>query len=336
MIVNSTSAAYQWELPIQERLSNRIVAVMQEIVADNEMRMKNYQQDISLLNRGCFYGNDYYKALKATNDEPRLEDYLKKGSFYHGYASPQHFDMEVFDEPSIQNPTATRYNFQQLKSNFTPCEGLESIRKGVSIIGCGEVCQIACYETIRNELGDDKFNALFAADSETPFTIGWSFSHPLMRLFTLKVHPTEFNKGEIVYFPNSDEYKKKHINGESSGYFTICCDGNEREFTALGLSSKGLKAHQINQKLIDEFNEKPIGVAILTQEAAELCLKNHDLARLNQLKDKQINFQEFSKAGGGKVFSKYQFNVKRIETLTKLSIQEAVETFNSLDWFYDD
>ena len=46
---------------------------------------------------------------------------------------------------------------------------LKAIRAGISLIGCGEVCQIAQYATLEEVLGTSKFDALFAADSPTPF-----------------------------------------------------------------------------------------------------------------------------------------------------------------------
>src|SRR5258706_9507521 len=119
---NPTTANYQRDLPIHERLNNRSVAVIQEIVADNEKRMKGYKGDVKLLDSGCFYANQYFKALKETNNGTRCNWFLNKGSFYHGFASSKHFNMAK----NPLSPTDTKVNLQILKKDVTPCEGLEA------------------------------------------------------------------------------------------------------------------------------------------------------------------------------------------------------------------
>jgi len=328
---NPHNVAYETHLPLRERFNNKVVAVAKEIVADTEKRMQNYRKNIKELDGGCFYPNDYFNILKQSNQTDRLTFLVNKGSFVHGRAPAKYFTME-------QNPNTSSgftQNYFVLNKGVTPSAGLKAIRDGLSLIGCGEICQIAYYEALKSELGEDKFDVLFAADSKTPLSIGFNSSrNPLLPLFLLKDVPQHFSKGEMVRFENTPYYLIKHINGESSGFNTICCDstqGQER-FTTMGLNSQGSTAQQVKQKLFDDFNEKPIGPKIMTQEVAKRSFGKYSTDYLKttaELENVQMDYQEFSETKGGSIPLSLEMNIERITQLAAEPLESVSKLFNS-------
>jgi hypothetical protein len=314
-----------------ERFNNRVVEVIKEIVADNFRRMQPDIDSKDALNGGCFYGNEYYRILKNRGEVDRLNWFLNKGSFFHGYASPKHFTM-LNDREKVTKITP---NFFLIKKGVTPCEALDAIRKGISFIGCGEACQIAYYEGIKTLFGEEKFNALFSANSKSPFAIGLdSLRNPLNVLFTHTENPDVINKGEMAFYSNTPSYSLKHINGEAAAYCAMCCDATvgEETFTTLGLAPGGSTASEISQKLLDEYNAAPINNEIVTQEVGLRILNSFPaqaLALSKLLADKKFDMESFSQSGGGKLLRKYVPDFQRIAQLEKLSLEKAVELFNS-------
>lgn len=328
---NPETVAYEAHLPLRERFNNKVVAVAKEIVADSEKRMQNYRKNIKELNGGCFYPTEYFKILKQTNQTARLEFLVKKGSFFHGRAPTKYFTKE-------QNPNSSSgftQNFFVLKKGVTPSAGLKAIRDGLSLIGCGEICQIAYYEALKSELGEEKFDLLFAADSKTPLSIGFSSNkNPLLPLFLLKDEPQRFRKGEMVRFENTSYYRIKHINGESPGFNAICCDETQGQetFTTMGLNSQGSTAPQVKQKLFEEFNEKPIGPEIMTQEVAARLFAKYTSEYLETtavLENTQMTLQEFLEVGGGNIPLSLELNTERITQIASEPIESVAKLFNS-------
>ncbi len=330
--INPNTVAYETHLPLKERFVNKVVEVVKRIVADNEMRTQNHPENFRLLKKGCFYPNDYFKILSQDPLRKDWSDFLvDQGSFFHGHASFSHFKLKQ----QAASSTGFQGNCFILKKGITASEGLQAIREGLSLIGCGETCQIAYYEALKCELGEAKFNAIFAADSETPLTISWdSYGNPLLPLLFATESPQRFDKGQIVYFNNTDYYPCKHVNGEASGFYTICCDPTpgQETFTTLGLSSKGSKPVEINQKMADEFNAKPIGTEFMTQEVAARQLKTFPLgkiAQIQQLKDYQIDCAEFSATRGGQMLFGFEPNLDRIAQLAAEPLGSVAKLFHS-------
>src|SRR6185295_4599034 len=172
-------------------------------------------------------------------------------------------------------------------------------------------------------------------DSKTPLSIGFNSSrNPLLPLFLLKDVPQHFSKGEMVRFENTPYYLIKHINGESSGFNTICCDstqGQER-FTTMGLNSQGSTAQQVKQKLFDDFNEKPIGPKIMTQEVAKRSFGKYSTDYLKttaELENVQMDYQEFSETKGGSIPLSLEMNIERITQLAAEPLESVSKLFNS-------
>lgn len=323
--VSSKSVFCQKELNLGEGINNRVVEIIKEIVSDNEHRVNNCKENIQLLGEGCFYPNTYFRLLKDNHQQQRLDYFIKKGSFYYGYASLKHF-------------TIVAHNHFILKNDVTPCDGLRAIRKGFTFIGCGEICQMAYYEAIKDAVGEAKFNALFSASSKTPLRFHWdSTQNPLFRLFKFRLDPNSFSKGELVSFANTQSYQKKHLIGDAQGYNAICCDPTpgQETFTTLGLASKGMTRLQISEKLLSDFNEQPKAIDTVTPELRDRLLKDLSpgiIEMTRQLKDAQMDKEEFLKTGGGAIAIGCALNVLRIDELARLSLKEAVQRFASWEF----
>ena len=164
------------EKQVRERLTEIAVATVRAIAADNQERMAGFKNNVQLLKSGVFYPNDYFMALETMKQAPRIDQFIKTGTFFHGIAPASHFGMQK----DLQKPTGIRPVHFILKPGAKPSEALAAIRQGLSLLSCGETCQIGFYEAIRGVLGTEKFDMLFAADSPQLLS-----SSMLMRLILL-------------------------------------------------------------------------------------------------------------------------------------------------------
>lgn len=309
---------------VRDRLTATAVATVRAIVKDNEDRMARYKDkgNIQLLASGPFYGNEYFKALQATSQTARLKYYLEKGSFFHGLAPSEFFYMQ----PNALSPTQVVASRFLLKPGKKPSEALAAIRQGLSFIGCGETCKIGYYEAIREVLGTEKFDMLFASDSPTPLMIHFdsfdSRDNPLLSLFVKTIPASKISKGQIVPIPNADLYPIKHLNGEASNFVTLCCDDtpDHQTFTTLGLRSEGMTLQEVSEKLLEEFNSDPIGMEIVTKEVAAR-LRPHPFTPM--FAQKKLTPDEFAARGGGRILGTIELNAERITKLANGTFDEA-------------
>ncbi len=310
---------------VQSKFVPRVIEIVQSVATDTMHRMNGYKQDVKLLASGVFYGNEYYKALKQTNNPQRLKFLIDKGSFYHGYAPPKVFQML----PKADTPTGMLANCFVIKQGNTPSAALEALRKGITFTGCGETCQIGYWEGIKEVLGVEKFDLLFGPDSSTPLRMSFaSIDNPINCLLFKSVPAQKFSRGQIYYISNSIQYTSKHINGESDAFISLCCDDTpgKEMFATLGLSPKGNTIDQVSEILRKEFNQPPFGMVAVTQEAAQKILSDwdpKDLKIVDQLKTLQVSEQRFKATGGGQVRSSYQINAERLAQLANASPAEA-------------
>ena len=316
---------------VHERLTAKAIEIVRAIVADNTKRMDGYKQDITLLNSGVFSANEYFKALKNQNQKTNLDYFLNKGSFYHGFASPKHFDM--LRDPLL-SPTRISFNHFVLKKGVTASAALDAMRQGLSFIGSGEICQIAHYEAIKDVLGTEKFDLLFAADSSTPlrFNLDAEIS-PLTRLQITIGSPKIISKGQIVQFENTPLYQYKHINGDAGGCSALCCDDNpgKETFITPALHPNGVTHAEVSQKFLEEFNQTPVGMEIVTEEVAKRILGTYTrelISQFKKLEAVQLSAEEFAKGGGGRIVGSVAFNADRITQLANLSVKEARKQFD--------
>jgi hypothetical protein len=307
----------------QHRLAETTVRVAQEMAADNEMRMGSYTHQIEVLNEGVYYPNQYYSALKTKKQTKRLEWHKQKGNFFHGYASSKYFEQRL--DPRNLTTGIEPYSYR-IKRGVLPHEALAAFRKGPSLISCGDLCQTAFYEAIREVLGNEKFDLLFAADSPTPFHLG--FNTPSLGIYALIIPAAQRKKGDLVYFTNASSYCERHVNGEARGYVTICMsnDSPEKKYTTLGLSSQGVTVEAMKEVMLQECNAVPIGMEIVTEDMARRIIDYPPAERA-------MTMQELEQQGGGTILASLELNAERIDQLAKASLEKARRLFTQ--WHKD-
>ncbi|MFA6118945.1 MAG: hypothetical protein WCT85_06140 [Parachlamydiales bacterium] len=324
------------ELASLDRLSTVAIQNISEIVTDRARRIEGYRQDQKLLNGGIWYANEYFKLLreevqkkpleKKSFYQERLKTFLKEGSFYHGYVYSKDFQMRKVNV-SPRTPTGVLQNSYFVKDGVKSSDALKNMRKGVTFTGCGETCMLGYLEAIKEFLGVEKFDKFFSSNPQEPLIIQFAYHQPSTSLFEIKETNEPLRKGQIVYILNSKMYSKKHFNGEATGFFCICCDDTpgKETFTSLGLPIRATR-ESINQTLLSEFNEEPIGLDIIPEEATPFF--KEEVAQSQKFKDCQITIEELKKQGGGKIVGKVDFNIQRILQLKNSSLDQAPILFN--------
>lgn len=312
-----------------DRLNNKISEVIQSIVADSQKR-HDFMKNLELLSRGIFYPHDYLAALKAKKQVRRLDYFLKCDGFYNGYLNPKYFtSVADLSSPSGKKPLSF-----VLKQGADSVEALQSVRKELSLIGCGEVCQLAQYEAILDIIGVEKFKTLFSADSSTPLMLGSKLNNnPIGRLRTyiMKDNPKPeiMKKGDLLYFKNVDSYSTKHLQGSASGYNVICIDDSDEghKFTTLGLSPQGLTSSQMNEVLIQDYNSSPFTyLECLSERTKRAFLQTVgplSMALSEENSQSQISAESFEKQHGGKVTLVCELDAEKITLLANNTIEKA-------------
>jgi hypothetical protein len=223
-----------------------------------------------------------------------------------------------------------------LKKGKSPSEALETIRKGLTLTGCGEVCQIAHYEALLSVLGKEKFNALFAADSPTPLRIdAVNMKNPIYRLFqNTKIDGKPIEKGTQYHFTNSRLYIMKHPTGEARGINVLCVDDTpgKEKFIGLGLDPKGETSAQIAKRLFEEYNKSPIAFELVSRDLKIKLLRRYTPEVLAYMK--KLGFciyqrlEDFNGDGGGKCRNEIlNYDIASISILKNESTENARKTF---------
>lgn len=262
---------------IRERIISTAMECMRTLVKDNHARMSNYNKDNDLLAKGFFYPNEYCMVLTETGNKTRLEFLKKNGSFFHGFMSPKYFTLQdTTDRALVTGKIPMTF---MLKNHAKPSEALASTHTGVSLIGCGEACDIAFYESILQLWGKDKFDALLAKEGSAPFCIVHQnrFEDPLSTLFLREIaNPNldQIQKGQLIHISSAEMYTAKHPFGEEQGINLICIDdtAGSKRFIGLGTSPEGISYETACKWLFDAYNKKPIAIEQIVSE--EYALKD--------------------------------------------------------------
>ncbi|MBA3603438.1 MAG: hypothetical protein H0W50_07310 [Parachlamydiaceae bacterium] len=257
---------------VTKHISEVTIEKMKVLVKDNHERMSTYSnKNAKVLSEGFFYPNEYCIALSNAAQNTRLEFLKKQGAFFHGYLSPKYFSMKTTQDPAlVTGKIPTQFWLQE---GIKPSEALKSVHKGVSLIGCGEACDIAYYEAILSYLGEEKFNALLAKDQAVPFCISHQKILEPMSVLFLKNAPisgiNDIKKGQLLGVYNASSYSMKHPFGEDQGLNLICIDDKDgdKKFIGLGTSPEGLTYKEIVDQLFKAYNKTPIKcVQILSKD----------------------------------------------------------------------
>lgn len=307
----------------------KTVTKMGELVSNNWDHI--HSEEISDLGHGIFYPNSYFERLKAKGQTRRLEWLRERGHFYHGFAPKSHFTHLS----SATSPTKKEFMGYQLKPGKLPSESLKALRTGLTLLGCGEACQLAQYEALNEILGDDKFNALFAADSSTPLSMGYnSPCNPLTCLMTIEDRPVVAKKlqpGMIVHIHNTIFYSSKHINGEAQGSNVIYI--GDGKFLGLGHNPQGITLQEIKRDLIREYNKpNDLDTAVVTEQVAQKILSSYTQEYLQfrqELKHHTIQSFEANDIGGTFAPRIVDLDYEKVHRLYTASIKEARQLFST-------
>ncbi len=312
---------------VHELLVETTVTTIKEIAADNKNRI-DHKDSIEQLAKGIFYMEEYFKALGERNQTARIDWFKNKNSFFNGYLSHKHFDP-IPENNSVSGKKVCCF---VIKNNVLPSDALREAKEGLSLLGCGEVCQIAQYCAIKAVLGDDKFNALFAANTKTPLIIGNDDRNPIGKLRNYMViknaSASDIKKGDVVYVQNAGTYLFKFIKGEVAGFNMICVEESFDfpKCTSLGLNPDGNTFPELDEILISEYNKERFDIFQMysekTGQAFSIVMKNA-IANSEQLKNTQITLENFKEQDGGKIQVVCELHFKRIAQLASSNLKKA-------------
>ena len=266
---------------IKEKVISVFIERMQNLVKDNHERMLNYNKDnaAQMLAKGFFYPNDYCMALTEMGQTARLDFLKNNGAFFHGFMSPKYFTHQNTTNPILVTGKIPMSFL--LKDNVKPSEALASTRAGLSLIGCGEACDIVFYEAMLHLWGKEKFDLLLDKKGSMPFCI-WhqpQSEDPLSLIFTRTMsHQTleQTQKGQLIHIGNAKTYTIKHPQGEEQGINLICIDdtAGAQKFIGLGTPPEGISYDMACKWLFDAYNKKPIAIEQIVSE--KYALKDHE------------------------------------------------------------
>ena len=242
--------------------------------------------DTSVLERGFWYQNDYYFALKEHRFSKRKDWMVKQGSFFHGRPPNA---MKLLRDDSATGIDMLHY---VLKRGRTATDALDGIKSELCFIDYTIAYEIAYYDAIRAVWGDDKFNRYFSCDGGHPFILSPKLERthlmPFIKQEGFAAGAGSYGHrhvmvGQRVCFMNFPDYQHKHINGEATNYNTICVDdthGHQR-YTGFGLPPEGVDEAAILEILAREYNrDVAYNFDIVTPKVATEIKRRVGFARL--------------------------------------------------------
>ena len=306
------------------------------MAADSKQRVEGYLNNIRLLEKGIFYPQEYYTALVESNQLARLKFLKERGSFLHGFTSSKKFEIQ--NDPN--SPTGKQCGFSICK-DVVPSEALREISGGaLSLLGCGEFCQIPQYQSLESIWGTEKFNHVFAADSDTPLMIGSNLEkNPILKLRNFLVwdysSTLEFKLSDVVYITNTPSYLNKHLIGDAAGYNAICIDAtsNNEKFVTLGTDKFGLSRQGILENLLHKYN-MPTTIDCLTEPVKAILYRSLGETKClnaSSLRSAQLSWKDFQKEGGGKTMLLCEMNAERVMQIANCTLEKSRKLMKSFD-----
>lgn len=321
---------------------------MSQIVSDSYERMrkvknpdKNSSRDF--LNTGIWYANDYYHALQKFNQQGRVKWLVDQGITYHGRIASSTAFQPVSDS---RMPTGKKICEFVLKKSVLPSEGLDSLSSSFNILDCSSTLMLAAAYAVRDYLGPEKFNALFASEGPYPLVIGPIFSNPISLLYN-QMQITEENdlvEGDLCCFSNIQPYVRKHQAGNARSQWVCYRNRENKNFLGFGLHPEGVVSEKIVNKLWKSFNADPEAKSIYTQKTWDFLFQNYFLKNIEQsktycetLKDAKVTRLEFDSlpsrnpsANGKLDLDICRPNLELIDQLAQASISEAQSLFGPM------
>lgn len=306
---------------VKRYLMERSCAVMDQICKNSvEAMVLDSRSEISPPEKGVFSAMEYFQLMKRHGQTTR-DDWLRaNGCYYSGWAPKEYFDR-IVDESS---PTGFAISGFKVKKDQSPSDALDAIVRGLSLIGCVEVCQISYYIALRDLLQKEKFDVLFSGSSKTPLVIhGLGMGTGIALDFLLEEGASfpipSFEKGDMVHFKGAARYKDKHRFGSGAGLCTLCC-ASDREFRFSGLEiGPNSRFSSIVEWLRREYDKPPIeGVLTSEQSNSFYQPRISPDSKLSAAERLTIN----------KVIC---WNCRRVAMLVDASVERARE---QMDYFY--
>lgn len=155
---------------------------------------------------------------------------------------------------STENPYCISY------LGHEPAKALDALLHGPSVIDCGMFTQLAMLLTIRECLGDVKFNALFGRWPLTISQLNYSaISDPeaphkgnaIFGFFDQVAQPGEVS---VAYIPNHPNYVFKHPAGSSAGHNSIVIDDKAFIFSPQFGQGRACTFDQVKAFLANGYN----------------------------------------------------------------------------------
>ncbi len=328
---------------LEIQFGKNAVACMRIIVEDNYSRNPGYldADDFTLLNKGMFYGNEYFSILSDLIEwelpdrvklpiQQRLELFIRNGNFYHGKAPSKYFKYE--SDPS--SPTGVAMLKYVLRSrDITPSAALNAIIKDKELIflECATASQLAFYHALQIILGP-KFDELFSYDSPMPFSIssGRRFDNPILHLVeTVPFSKEALSLGSVVFFQGPSIYNDKHFNGEGANWNVMCSNPTKQLYLGFGLKPKGYTVKGIEKVLLDSYNADPVGIKGMDKQSGEnLIATLPGTAAHDVYKNHKISLAELRKYGGGKAIIINRPYIKRIQLLADSPVKQGLLFLN--------
>ncbi len=240
-----------------EGVQDLVARFFTALCEDARSRVQQAQDDISVLEHGPWYANEYMGLLLKHKQTQRYEFLKTKGHFYHGFP-PKTFQAVPKEKDGQTHLTGKAINHYRLKDGTSPCDALDETlplkNSRFYFIDCHMMVQLAHYCALRVIFGKERFNRHF---STNPFILTADSNPSLWPFYTVRNDSDSPRRGDACLFQNVPAYGAKHMDGEAGGFHVICV--SEDTYEGFGLKPRS-KAKDIFAILADEFNKDPISL----------------------------------------------------------------------------
>lgn len=215
---------------------------------------------VEVCDSGILYAQDAFEALKRSPEgASRLERFVRENTFYHGLVPIMAFKPKENGRFLTGREPCTF----DIRPWMRPSEALQVVQEGRSYLDCGTTLEIARYLALKDLLGVERFDHLFAHNAPTPLEIS-NGGHLLWLLKKVEIlSEEEIRRGDRVHYSNVLSYVAKTWGiGNANGFNAICSDDTQpkRSYMAFGIPGRAT-GDQIEQVLFENLNATPIPVS---------------------------------------------------------------------------
>lgn len=212
------------------------------------------------LKTGVWYSNDYLTFIK--NYKERFDWMMNKKVLNNGFMTAKLW-QQVESTNFLKEKTAYAFMWKDNKSS--PAEEILNILEGKSLclLECATVFNLAQYAALLRVWGKTKFDRVFSGEEEFTLPLRLSNFREINPIYLFlsgeKVRDTaSLRIGDKMGIGNHPDYSKKHGNGSGNGWNLVCAEVSPTiKFVGFGLNGKRLTIDELEDVLIDEYNEEP-------------------------------------------------------------------------------